>query len=104
MAVYAVSFDDATSRLKKAAVGLPDFRSGRVTIGSGASTISVTFSTALPNTNYAVQCTWHNTTDSNPQFQPVIVTSFSTTGFTAKWNAPTDTANYSLNWQALAFA
>jgi hypothetical protein len=58
----------------------------------------VTFATALPSTNYAVVCTWQNTTDPFPQYQPVSVTALTINGFTLSWNAPTDTANYSINW------
>lgn len=37
-----------------------------------------------------------NTTDANPQFQDVEITARSSTGFTATWNAPVDSANYKL--------
>lgn len=75
---------------------------GRTAIGSGVTTISPTFSTAFASaTGYAVTATLLNTTDSNPQFQPVTITSTSTTGFTATWNDPTFTANYILSWHAI---
>jgi hypothetical protein len=74
---------------------------GKTTIGSGATTISPTFSTAFGSTGYAITCSMMNTTDTNPQFQPITITAQSTTGFTATWNAPTATANYVLNWHAI---
>src|SRR5581483_947126 len=66
------------------------------TIGSGATSKAVTFSSTLGTTNYAVVVTMNNLVDANPQFQPITVTSKSATGFTATWNAPTDSANYIL--------
>ncbi len=75
---------------------------GKTTISSSATSASPTFSTAYANTNYAVTAVLLNTTDSNPQFQPVTITAQSTTGFTATWNTPTETANYVLSWQAIA--
>jgi hypothetical protein len=76
-------------------------RSGTPTIGSGVSNLSVVFSSALASTSYAVTVTMENTTDANPQFQPVTVTAKSTTGFSVNWNAPTDSANYKLNYIAI---
>ena len=74
---------------------------GKSTLGSGVTSVSPTFSTAFGSTGYAVTAVLLNTTDSNPQFQPVTITAQSTTGFTASWNAPTATANYILSWQAI---
>ena len=77
-------------------------RSGQVSLGSGVTTSgSVTFSSTLGTTSYAVTATMINTTDTNPQFQPVPITAQSATAFTASWNAPTATANYVLNWHAI---
>ena len=76
--------------------------SGKATVSNAATSVSVTFSTSYASTNYAVTCNFLNTTDTNPQFQPIEITSQSNTGFTAKWNAPVPTANYLLSWQAIA--
>jgi len=76
-------------------------RSGNSSISSSATSVSVTFSTAFSNTSYSITANMLNTTDSNPKFQPIDVTAQSTTGFTASWNVPTDTANYVLSWQAI---
>ena len=77
-------------------------RAGSSAIGSAQTSLAVTFSSAMPNTSYTVVATMLNTTDTNPQFQPITITAFSTSGFTAKWNANTDSANYLLNWIATA--
>lgn len=85
-----------------APAGSVTLRAGNQTISSGVATVAVTFSSSMPNTSYSVTATLVNTTDANPQFQPITITAFSTTGFTAKWNANTDSANYVLNWTAIA--
>ena len=77
-----------------------NYRAGSTSISSGVTSISITFSSTLSSTNYAVVATMMNTTDSNPQFIPITITSISATGFTATWNLATDTANYKLNWNA----
>jgi hypothetical protein len=64
----------------------------------------ITFSTAFPDTNYQVIAQLVNTTDTNPQFQPITITAKSTTGFTAKWPVGVDSANYSLSYIAMANA
>jgi hypothetical protein len=79
-------------------------RAGRAAIATATSTSVVTFSTALANTNYAVNHTFENTTDTDPIFLQAMITAKSTTGFTATFNAPTDSANYVMNWQAIANA
>lgn len=76
--------------------------SGNATLASGLTTKAVTFSTAFGSTNYSVTANLLNTTDTNPQFQPITITAQSTTGFTATWNEPTATANYVLSWHAIA--
>jgi hypothetical protein len=95
-------WDDTNKRMKRSTAPAPDYRAGSASVSASATSVSVTFSSALASTNYAIICTWMNTVDSNPQLQPFVVTAFSTSGFTVSWNAPTDTANYKINWQAIA--
>jgi hypothetical protein len=76
-------------------------RSGSQAISSAGTSVSVTFSSGLPSTSYSVTCNMFNSTDTNPEFQPITITAQSTTGFTATWNYPVATANYSLFWQAI---
>jgi len=98
MAKRIVLWDDSTKEI--AHTGL-ELRSGNQAIGSGVATVSVTFASAMASSTYALNVSMKNTTDSNPQFQPITITAQSTTGFTVKWNANTDTANYSLNYIAI---
>jgi hypothetical protein len=73
---------------------------GKTSLSSSSTTQAVTFSTAYANTSYSVTANLLNTTDTNPQFQPIDITAQSTTGFTASWNSPLATANYVLSWRA----
>lgn len=77
------------------------FTTGNVALTNGTTTQAVTFSTAFGTTNYRVVPSFENDTDPNPQFQPITITNKLTTGFTATWNAPLDSGNYSLNYLAL---
>lgn len=74
---------------------------GKTAISSGVTTQAVTFSSSFGSTNYAVTANLLNTVDASPQFQPITITAQSTSGFTATWNAPTDSANFLLSWQAI---
>lgn len=67
-----------------------------VPIGNGDTDIVVVFPTPLPGVNYVVQAQMVNIVDANPQFQDIIITNKTVNGFTANWNAPTDSANYVL--------
>lgn len=69
-----------------------------VAIGNAASTKAVTFTTDFGSTNYAVLTSITNVTDATPIFLQVVVTAKSSSGFTATFNAPTDTANYILEY------
>ena len=70
-------------------------------ISAGETSVSVTFSSAMSAATYGLTLCWVNTTDGSPMFQPIVVTTKSTTGFTAKWNTALDTANYSLSYIAM---
>lgn len=89
--------DGATLQL----IGATIYRSATASIGSGVATLVVTFSSALPSANYSVNATMSNVIDASPQFQPITITAKSTTGFTATWNANTDSANYKIEYVAI---
>lgn len=78
-----------------------DTLTGRVqtaAISNGASSVAVTFSSAMLNTSYGLVTSITNTTDSTPLMPQIIHTAKSTTGFTATFNAPVDSANYKLEY------
>ena len=81
---------------------VPVVRAGQATITTGTNSQAITFTSAMASTNYAVTVTMKNTTDTNPQFQPLTITAKSTTGITVKWNANVDSANYSLEYTVIA--
>jgi hypothetical protein len=73
-------------------------RAGSQSVSSATTTQAITFTSTLGTTSYAISAQWVNTTDTNPQFQPITITAQSATGFTATWNSPTLTANYSIQY------
>lgn len=98
-----LAWDTASNRTKRTTTPVPNTRSGREVVAQDDTSVAVTFSSVMPNTNYSVICVWQNTADSSPQFQPIVVTTLSTSGFIATWNAPTDSAHYSINWLVTSF-
>lgn len=69
-----------------------------VALGSGVSSKAVTFTTAFGSTAYALVVSITNVTDATPIFLQAIITAKSSSGFTATFNAATDTANYLLEY------
>lgn len=67
-----------------------------VSLSSGVSSATVTFPAAIGNSTYRVAAWIFDSTDANPQFQPVTITARTSTTFTATWNANTDSVNYKL--------
>lgn len=101
MARNILTRNTTTGRNNLVGIDTDFIRAGVPTIGNGVATLTVTFSSAVPSTSYAVFAVMQNTTDANPQFQPVTVTAKTTSGFTVKWNANTDSANYLLNYHTM---
>jgi hypothetical protein len=73
-------------------------RAGTSNISDAASSLTVAFSTAVADTAYRVAANFINTNDSDPIFLSGMVTSKTVNGFTMKFNAPTDSANYKLEY------
>lgn len=69
-----------------------------IALGAGATSFVATFPTPLPGVNYVVLAGFTNILDPTPQFQEITITAKTTNGFTATWNAPTDSANYVLSY------
>ena len=78
-------------------------QSGESIVGSGQTSITITFPVALLSTNYVVVAELTNYTDISPQFQPVTITAKTISTFTVSWNAPTGSSNYRLAWQLAAY-
>lgn len=73
-------------------------RAGSHSISNGASSFTVAFSTAVADTTYRVNAVFINTTDADPIFLNGMVTAKTVNGFTVKLNAPTDTADYKMEY------
>lgn len=76
-------------------------RSGSTSISNASTSVTIAYSSTLGTTNYSLTGTMLNTTDSLPQYQPLVVTALSATGATFSWNEATDSANYVLHWKAI---
>lgn len=69
-----------------------------VPITIATTSIVVTFPTAQSSISYSVLAQMVNTTDVEPEFQPITITNKLTTGFTATWNSSIPTNNYLLDY------
>lgn len=81
----------------------PKTRSGEVSIANGATELSVVFSSDLGTSDYSLSLSLINITDVSPQFLNKMITAKSSTGFTVKFDQPTDSANYKLTYLAHNF-
>ena len=106
MALKVVAWDDTTDRFKRTdkdpadITGGSAFRADCAAVSNGATSVTVVFSSVFADTSYTANAIFENTTDANPIFQPVNITNKTTTGFTASWNAPVDSGNYTLCYSA----
>jgi len=72
-------------------------RHGRTSLAYKASQVTVNF-TDLGHTNYTVNATLENTTDSPPSIYVLIVSAKNSGSFVADFSGKMDSANYLLNW------
>jgi len=77
-------------------IPLKAFPMGESSIGNTNLSVSPVFDLQQHSANYGLLAFMQNIVDASPQFQPVVVTTKSATGFTASWNAGADSANYKL--------
>lgn len=68
-------------------------------IANGAATHSVVFPAPMPNLNYSLTFDITNEVDADPIYLIVVATQKTVNGFTVEFNAPTDSANYVLEWK-----
>jgi hypothetical protein len=85
--------DDALSTIS----GSVNILRGKAAISGGASDIVVNFSD-IGHTNYTVNISMENTTDSPPSIYMCIVSARTTNSFTVTFTGDMDSANYFLNW------
>jgi len=70
---------------------------GRAAVANGASQVTINFPD-LGHTNYTVNATLENTTDSPPSIYAFIVSAKNNSNFTITFMGDMDSANYILNW------
>jgi len=75
-----------------------DRRAGKFSVPNGATAVVVTFTSPLSDANYIVTPIFYNTVDIYPEFQPIVITSQTASGFTASWNSPLTTANVQIGY------
>lgn len=78
-------------------------RADAETISNGAQTLSVVFSSNIGSANYALNVTIENNVDADPIYLTAVITNKTDTGFDVELSAPTDSANYVLNYMACLF-
>jgi len=75
-------------------------RKGKQAIPNGVAQVSVGFAD-IGDTDYIVNATMANTTDSPPSIYAYIVSATTTSGFTVSFIGDMDSANYVLHWSVL---
>jgi len=75
----------------------------QVPISNGATSVTVVLPIPMASTAYVVTANMLNQTDADPQFQNILVTNKTTTGFTANWSTSLDTANYNLAYNVAGY-
>lgn len=75
-------------------------RKGRQVIANGASFVSVGF-VDLGHSNFTINTTLANTTDSPPSIYAFIVSSVTTSGFGVTFMGDMDSSNYVLHWSVI---
>jgi hypothetical protein len=75
-------------------------RHGRQAVANTASTVTVSFSD-LGHTNYTINTTLENTTDSPPSIYAFIISARTSSSFTVTFMGDMDSANYVLNWSVI---
>ncbi len=72
---------------------------GSQAISNGSPTVSVVYPAAMPDLNYSLTLSITNTVDADPIYLIIVSTTKTVAGFTAEFNAPTDSANYVIEYK-----
>jgi hypothetical protein len=100
-ATWNVALDSGNYALDYVIVDNDQQTASLTALTTGTTSQVVSFTTDMPDTNYCVFPTLENTVDGSPQFQPLLVTNKTLSGYTVTWNAPLDSGNYYLETQML---
>jgi len=74
---------------------------GQVSVPAGATEVTITFKVQQADLNYQFDPEWFNKDDASPQFQDMVVSAKTLIDATIKWNAPTDSANYKIDYSII---
>lgn len=80
------------------------FQAGEKSIPDATSSQLVTLGIPDNGPSYGLVAFLQDTTDLNPEFQPLVITAQTATDFTATFNSPTDSPNYQVVWLKAATA
>lgn len=73
-----------------------------VALSNGQQTVAVTFAVPYADANYIVTQEIRNTVDAQPIFLEIVDTVKTAAGFTATFNAPTDSVNYIFDYAVVS--
>jgi hypothetical protein len=76
-------------------------KAGSTAISTTQTTKAIPFTNPMPSQSYSVYASLANYVDATPQFMVVQCIAKTTAGFTVEWDNQTDSANYTLEWQAI---
>lgn len=81
-----------------AANGSQAFRAAKVALDNGLASATIVFSSPWVDANFIPAIVIENRIDESPIFLNYVITGRTVNGFTVLFNAPTDSANYELNY------
>ncbi len=90
--------NDGAGHLSWAIAGDSYKRAANVAISASTASVTVTFSSAEADTTYVPVFSIQNLVDANPVFLQGYISAKTVNGFTVKFNAPTNSANYFLTY------
>lgn len=83
-------------------VPLKAFHMEEFAVPNGVNSVTPVYRIPENGANYGLVAALQNTLDGSPQFQPLVVSVKSSTGFSALWNNNTDSGNYVLSYMRMA--
>jgi hypothetical protein len=75
---------------------------GQVALASGVTSATLPLPVNFNSSGYTLIATMQNTSDSFPQYQPILLSGQTGTSATVSWNIPTDVSSYILTYYAIS--
>lgn len=76
-------------------------RNGSEALLNAQQTVVIAFSSVMPSASYRIVANFLNIVDADPIYLIVVSTQKTVNGFSAEFNAPTDSANYIFDWAVM---